>query len=117
MAKLRDVAPLGHRILVKLKKLDEELEVLSPGGLIVEFKTKSDLEREQIAHIEAYVVEIGPTAGKYLDNHEGKGELGYGVGDLVLIGRYAGTDVPGIEENEVYRLLKDNDVQAKFRGE
>lgn len=103
--------PLGHRVLVKIEKIEETLEETSESGIVLAIKTKTDHEREQEAHVRAHVVDIGKTANRYLDSHDGTGEPEYKVGDLVLIGRYAGNIISDIyDKNETYRLVKDVDI-------
>ncbi len=110
--------PFGHLVLVRLKKVEQEKEVKSESGIILKIKKNEQLENEQAAHVDAYIVAIGKTANKYLDNHDGQGVPEYKVGDLVMIGKYAGRLVPDIfDEEEIYRLIKDIDVLGLYKGE
>lgn len=113
MTKITKVKPLGHRVLVKLQKIEEQLEEKSESGIVLAIRTKSEVLREQDAHVRAFVVDIGKTANKYLDSHDGSGECEYKVGDMVLIGMYAGNIIPDVfDKNEVYRIIKDVDIHA-----
>lgn len=115
---VRVYQPLGHRVLVRLKKVELEKERKTAGGIIYDIKKNKELELERAAIVEAYVIAIGSTANKYLDSHDGTGEHEYQVGDLVNIGQYAGKYVPDIfDEDEIYRLVKDIDILAKYPGE
>lgn len=100
--------PCGFRILVELKQVDEELEVKSDGGIVLQVKTKSKIKAEQKATQEAYVRAIGPTAFKAFDD----GQAWCKVGDCVLICKYSGDDLDDIEEDKVYRVIADRDIQA-----
>ncbi len=112
----RKIRPCGHRLLVKLRELDEEqkaTEKKTSSGIIYEFKEKETINREQLAVMEARVVELGFSA--YKDMHEGKAWCK--EGDLVIINRYSGINRDDIEEGEVYRIINDEDVIAVIDGE
>lgn len=111
MAMLRKVIPAGFRVLVKLKKVEEE--TLSKGGLIVAAHYGDNLARQQFATQEAHVMAIGDTAFKAYD----EGKPWCKVGDLVMIAKYAGEDRKDIEEGEIYRIVNDGDIIAIFEGE
>jgi chaperonin GroES len=88
--------PLGDRILVK--RLDEEKEQKTTGGIIIPDTAK---EKPMEAKVEA----IGP--GRHLE--DGKLlKMDVKVGDRVLIGKYSGTDVK-IEGDE-YVIMREDDV-------
>lgn len=107
---MRKVKAPGYRVLVKLKPLDQKKEVISKGGILLESKTDIQLEREQAAMSEAYVVDIGPSAFKAFDN----GVPWCKVGDCVLISKYSGTLVQNNSEDGIYRMINDQDIQAVF---
>lgn len=109
----RVVKPVGYRVLVKLKKIDENAEVKSEGGIITQVRSESRIELEQRAGTEAYVMEVGPTAFQAYDD----GKPWCKVGDLVVIAKYAGVDLNDVEEDEIYRLINDQDVIAVFPKE
>lgn len=135
MTRIRDLEPIGHVILVRLKKIPKERETITESGIVIPkvkerfdsntntsktvMMSEEDFEKEQDAHVEAYVIEIGTKSFKYLDNHEGKGEWLVKPGDCVLIGRYAGINRTKDDSDTevVYRLIRDNDIQGRFRGE
>lgn len=106
---MRKVKAPGYRVLVKIKPVEKEKETLSKGGLILEIKTDKQIQREQEANTEAYVVDIGPSAFKAFDD----GTPWCKVGDCVLISRYSGTLVEATD-GDVYRMINDQDIQAIF---
>lgn len=99
----------GYRILVKIKPLEKKDTF--EGSMIVKPDTsKSRHQREQEAITKAYVVDVGPSAFKAIDD----GEPWCKVGDCVQISRYSGTLIDDIEEDVVYRMINDQDIQAVF---
>ncbi len=109
----RKIKPAGYRVLVKLKKIDQELEEVSEGGIITKVKTKDLRAQEQKGTQEAYVVDIGPTAWQAYDD----GTPWAQIGDCVMICKYSGDDRHDIEEDEVYRVINDRDIEAVFPEE
>ncbi len=88
------VRPLGDRVLVRRLEASEEVR----GGIII-----PDTAKEK--PMEAEVVAIG--AGKRLDD----GSLApfeVSVGDTVLIGKYAGTEIK--LDGEEYQILKEDEI-------
>lgn len=109
----RLIKPAGHRVLVKLKKIDEQKEVKSEGGLILEIKENKKIKAEKRATQEARIISLGPNAFKAFDD----GQPWCKEGDLAMICRYSGDDLEDIEDGEIYRIINDEDVQAIFVGE
>ena len=107
---MRKVKPAGFRVLVKLKKVAQEEEQKTESGIIVKVKTKSYIEREQRATQEAYIMDLGPSAFKAFDD----GQPWCAVGDCVLISKYSGDDLDDIEEDEIYRIINDRDIEAVY---
>ncbi len=96
------IRPLGDRVLVR--RLDEEKEQRTSGGIIIPDTAK---EKPMEARIEA----VGP--GRRLE--DGKIlKVDVKVGDKVLIGKYAGTDVKieGVE----YIIMREDDVLGVIEG-
>jgi len=90
------VKPLADRILIR--RLDAEEKVR--GGIII-----PDTAKEK--PMEGEVVAVGP--GKL--NKEGKRvAVGVSKGDVVLIGKYTGTEVK--IEGDDYVILREEDVLA-----
>ena len=107
---MRQVKAPGYRVLVRLKPIEKIKETKSAGGLILEYKSDKQLDREQEAMTEAYVMDIGPSAFKAFDD----GKPWCKVGDCVLISKYSGTLVDAVEEGQIYRMINDQDIQALF---
>ena len=85
------IKPLADRVLVEPK----EAETRTASGLIIPDTAK---EKPQIGH----VVAVGP--GKKDETMEVK------VGDTVLYGKYAGTEVTF--EDKKYLIMKQSDILA-----
>ena len=91
------VRPLHDRILIK--RIEEEGEV-KKGGIIIPDTAK---EKPQ----EGEVVAVGE--GRRLESGE-RQPMDVEVGDLILFGKYSGTEVK-IEDDE-YLILREEDVLA-----
>lgn len=90
------IRPLHDRVLIK--RLDAQKT--SPGGIVIpDSATEKPIEGE--------VVAVGH--GKMLDNGEIR-PLDVKVGDKVLIGKYAGTEVT-VEGTE-YVVLREDDIMG-----
>jgi chaperonin GroES len=92
------IKPLGDRIVVKpLDKSEEKI-----GGIIIPDTAK---EKPQ----EGEIVAVGP--GKMLDSGERQAPS-VAVGDKVLYGKYAGTEIKfGGQE---YLIVREDDILAKL---
>lgn len=93
---------------IKLKPLDErivvepvEAEEKTAGGIVLPDTAKEKPQR-------GTVLAIGP--GKLLDNGK-RGELAVAVGDEVIYGKYAGSDIE-IDGRDV-KILRESDILAK----
>lgn len=86
----------GHRLLL----LSEEVEEVSPGGLIL---TKKTVDKERVANTRAKVIEIGH------DCWSDKSTDFCAVGDMVLVGQYTGKFETGADGKE-YRFVTDLDI-------
>lgn len=101
--------PVGHRILVKTKKVEEK----SVGGIIIPSDTRT---REQRGMEEGEVVALGPNAYKAFDD----GTPWVKVGDIVKFQRYEGILIIENEDkpDEVhFRILNDDDIFCKVTKE
>ncbi|MBQ3064023.1 MAG: co-chaperone GroES [Clostridia bacterium] len=87
--------PLADRVVVKLVEVEEKTK----SGLIL---TAAAQEKPQVAE----VVAVGP--GGVVDGHEVK--MTVKVGDRVITGKYAGTEVKcdGVE----YNIVRQSDILA-----
>lgn len=114
MSKLRDLKPVGHRVLVKLKKnSDSDETYVMKNGIITEIRTERKKTAEKMSTQEAWIMALGQNAFKAFDD----GSPWCKVGDLALICKYSGEDRSDIEEGEIYRIINDEDIEAIFKGE
>ena len=94
------IRPLHDRVIVK--RMEEERT--SPGGIVI-----PDAATEK--PIKGEIVAAGN--GKILENGEIRG-LDVKVGDKVLFGKYAGTEVK--VEGEELLVMKEDDIMAIIEG-
>ncbi len=97
MAKGINLNPLDERIVVEPVAAEET----TAGGIVLPDSAQEKPQR-------GVVLAVGP--GKLLDSGE-RGELSVAVGDEVIYGKYAGSDVE-VEGREV-KILRESDVLAK----
>ena len=90
-----NIKQLADRVVVKMTEAEE----VSKGGIIL---AASAQEKPSVAE----VVAVG--SGGVVDGHEVKMELK--VGDKVLIGKYAGTEVK--LDGQEYTIVRQSDVLA-----
>jgi chaperonin GroES len=93
--------PLHNRIVVERSEVSEQK---SAGGIIIPDSAK---EKPQ----EATVVAVGP--GK-LDKDGKRQPMDVKVGDRILIGKYAGSDIK--LDNKDYVILTEDEVLAVIEG-
>ena len=96
MAKIK-LRPLDDRVVVQ----PLEAEEVTAGGIVLPDSAKERPQR-------GTVIAVG--AGKVLDSGK-RGELSVAVGDEVIYGKYAGTDIE-VDGNDV-KILRETDVLAK----
>lgn len=89
--KLKVIIPLHDRVIIKAEAADEK----SSGGIIIPDSAKEKPQRGR-------VVAAGP--GKKDEPVTVK------VGDTVLYGKYAGTEIQ--VENEDYLIMRESDILA-----
>ncbi len=99
MAKL-NLRPLDDRVVVE----PQEAEERTSGGIVLPDTAKERPQR-------GTVVSIGP--GKMLDSGT-RGPLSIGVGDMVIYGKYSGTDIE-VSGKDV-KILRESDILAKVVG-
>ena len=97
MANVR-LRPLDDRVVVE----PQEAEERTSGGIVLPDTAKERPQRGTI-------VSIGP--GKLLDNGN-RGKLSVGVGDVVIYGKYSGTDIE-VAGKEV-KIMRESDILAKL---
>jgi chaperonin GroES len=91
------IRPLDDRIVVEPVEAEEK----TTGGILLPDTAKQKPQRGR-------VLAIGP--GKMLDNGE-RARLCVAVGDEVIYGRYAGSDVQ-LDRKDI-KILRESDVLAK----
>lgn len=90
------IEPLADRVLVKPMEAEEKTK----GGIVLPDTAKEKPQQGE-------VVAVGK--GKILENGETK-PLGVKVGDKVLYGKYAGTEVT--IDGEEYLIIREDDILA-----
>jgi len=99
------IIPLGFKVLIKIKKLEEKTE----GGIYI---PKDSLEKESAGSQVATIVDYGQAAFTI-----GAGDLPKEwdihpeVGQKVILNRYAGINITG-KDDEEYRLVSDKEILA-----
>ncbi|QDV27069.1 co-chaperone GroES [Aureliella helgolandensis] len=96
MAKLK-IRPLDDRIVVK----PEEAEATTAGGIVLPDSAQEKPQR-------GTVVAVGP--GRLLDSGN-RGALSVAVGDVVIYGKYGGSELE-VDGQEV-KILRESDILAK----
>jgi chaperonin GroES len=96
MAKLK-IRPLDDRIVVQ----PSEAEETTAGGIVLPDSAREKPQR-------GTVVAVGP--GKLLDSGN-RGELSVAVGDVVIYGRYGGSEIE--VDGEEMKILRESDILAK----
>ena len=94
------ISPLYDRVLVS--RIEESEETI--GGIVIPDTAK---EKPQ----QGDVIAVG--SGKVLDNGERQAP-DVSVGDKVLFGKYAGTEVK--HDDEEFLILREEDILAKIIG-
>lgn len=96
MAKI-SLRPLDDRVVVQ----PSEAEEVTAGGIVLPDAAQEKPQRGK-------VVAVG--AGKLLDSGN-RGELSVAIGDVVIYGKYGGSDVE-VDGTE-YKILRESDILAK----
>lgn len=96
MSKLK-LRPLDDRVVVEPSEAEER----TAGGIVLPDTAKERPQRGKI-------LSIGP--GRLLDNGQ-RGSLSVSVGDEVIYGKYAGTDIE-VDGKDV-KILRETDILAK----
>ena len=92
------IRPLDDRVVVEPLEAEEK----TAGGILLPDSAKEKPQRGK-------VIAAGP--GKIRDNGE-RTPLSVKVGDEVLYGRYAGSDVK--EEGKEFKVMREADILAKI---
>jgi chaperonin GroES len=96
MSKIK-LRPLDDRVVVK----PQDAEETTAGGIVLPDSAKEKPQRGE-------VIAVGP--GKLLDNGN-RGTLSVAVGDVVIYGKYGGSDIE-VDGQEV-KILRESDILAK----
>ena len=97
MAKI-NLRPLDDRVVVE----PMEAESKTAGGIVLPDTAKEKPQR-------GTVLAVGP--GKLTDTGN-RGELSVGVGDVVIYGKYSGTDIE-VSGKDV-KIIREGDILAKL---
>ena len=97
MKKDISLRPLDDRVVVE----PVEAEAMTAGGIVLPDTAQQKPQR-------GTVLAVGP--GRLLDSGE-RGDLSVAVGDEVIYGKYAGSDIE-IDGREV-KILRETDILAK----
>ncbi len=89
------IEPFQARLVIQ--KIQEE--EVTKGGLYIPDVAKQNAEQEQRKGV---VVAVSETSGKY-----------FGIGDIVITGKYSGVKVKELDQE--YVILKLDDVQGIIR--
>ncbi len=92
--------PIDDRLVVEIEEAQEKTQ----GGIFLPDTAKEKPQRGK-------VIAVGN--GKLLDNGQ-RLPLTLQVGDRILFGKYAGTEVKF--DGKEYKILKENDVLAKIEN-
>ncbi len=92
--------PLDDRVVVEPMEAEER----TAGGIVLPDTAKEKPQRGTI-------ISIGP--GKLLDNGT-RGTLSVAIGDVVIYGKYTGTDIE-VAGKDV-KILRESDILAKVLG-
>ncbi len=95
-----NLKPLDDRVVVE----PLEAEQVTAGGIVLPDTAKEKPQR-------GTVLATGP--GKLLDSGE-RGELSVAVGDEVIYGKYAGSDIE--VDGQELKILRETDILAKVIG-
>jgi chaperonin GroES len=97
MARDLKLRPLDDRVVVEPVEAEER----TAGGIVLPDTAKEKPQR-------GTVVAVGP--GKLLDTGK-RGDLSVSVGDVVIYGKYSGTDIE-VNGNDV-KIVRESDILAK----
>src|SRR5205085_9367453 len=92
-----NLRPLDDRVVIEPTEAEER----TAGGIVLPDTAKEKPQR-------GTVVAIGP--GKLLDSGN-RGQLSVKVGDVVIYGKYSGTDIE-VNGNDV-KIVRESDILAK----
>ena len=94
--------PTGVRVLVKPIEIDEKSE----GGI---FLCAEGKDRERVGMTMGTLVDVGPEA--WHDSAKPQAQ----IGDTVMFARHCGWAIEEGDDNELFRLMNDDDIFAKVK--
>ena len=94
------IRPLDDRVVIKVLDAEE----VSAGGIVLPDTAKEKPQRGKVTAV---------GEGKMLDDGK-RTKPEVRKGDLVLYGKYAGSDVK-VDGND-YKILRENEILAKLEG-
>jgi chaperonin GroES len=97
-SKTISLRPLDDRVIVR----PNEAEETTAGGIVLPDSAREKPQRGTI-------VAVGP--GKLLDSGN-RGELSVAVGDVVIYGKYGGSEIE--VDGEELKILRESDILAKL---
>jgi len=97
-AKKVNLRPLDDRVVVQ----PSEAEETTAGGIVLPDSAQEKPQR-------GTVIAVGP--GKMLDSGN-RGELSVSVGDVVIYGKYGGSEIE--VDGEEMKILRESDILAKI---
>ena len=97
-SKTISLRPLDDRVIVR----PNEAEETTSGGIVLPDSAREKPQRGTI-------VAVGP--GKLLDSGN-RGELSVAVGDVVIYGKYGGSEIE--VDGEELKILRESDILAKL---
>ncbi len=95
-----NIRPLDDRIVLKVLDAEE----VSSGGIVLPDTAKEKPQRGKVTAV---------GEGRRLDDGK-RQKLDVKKGDVVLFGKYAGSDVQ--IEGEDYKILRENEILARVEG-
>lgn len=93
-----NLRPLDDRVIVQ----PNEAEQTTAGGIVLPDSAREKPQR-------GTVVAVGP--GKLLDSGK-RGELSVAVGDVVIYGKYGGSEIE--VDGQELKILRESDILAKL---
>lgn len=101
------IRPVGHRLLVVVKSLEE----VTQGGIVIP-KTQ-EFNRQRYSQEEGTVIAMGSQCYKEV----GDGAPWCKVGDKVFMNRHSGVFHTDEETGDIYRVVNDLDIMAVIEDE
>ena len=99
------IIPLSYKVLIKVRAIEEK----TSGGIIIPDEIR---DKEGAASQVATIIDKGPAAFTVgVGDLKDEWNLTPGVGNEIVINKYAGIQVKGIDGEE-YRLVSDKEVLA-----